>query len=162
MGGLNVAQLLIVATAILMMVSPLFVLVFLAGRQSATPFSNPRFDRMRPDFVLAAGSWQIEYDGDDPSTPQSIIVHLQQTGCRVVAGGDSPDGTRHSLEGVLHQRKLCCVSIDENREGKWLGTVTAELLPGERQIVGMRSRWSPILQVLVVRKASLTFVGDGM
>jgi hypothetical protein len=86
---------------------------------------------------------------------QSITLEVNQTGCRIVATGHSSDGT-HSLEGIVHDRRLCCVSIDENRDGVWLGTVTAEVQADNQRMTGMRTRWSPQSQTLMVRKATFT------
>ena len=160
MNGLNVGQLLIAVVALLMLMTPLFVLTFLAGRRSRVTGAHRQFERMHPDIVLPAGQWHVEFDGIEPNTTQVVLIELQQVGSRIVGTGHSLDGTKHSLEGILHQRGMCCICIDENRDGIWLATVTAELLPGEQRMSGMRNQWSPQSQALIVRKATFTRVGS--
>jgi hypothetical protein len=158
MTELNVAQMIVTAVAVLLMLTPLLMLAFLAGRRSVATGTNRRFDQIRPDVILAAGTWRAEFDGDEPGASQVVLLELQQVGSRIVGVGKSMDGTFHALEGILCQRRLCCISIAENREEVWSGTVTAELQPGEQQIIGMRNRWSRQSQTLIVRKATLTRV----
>lgn len=153
---MNVAQLFVAMVALVLLLSPLFVMAFLAGRRSSSKGISRQFDRMPAEIVLESGSWQAEFDGDQPNTVDVVMLEIEQVGNRIVGAGHSSDGTRHSLEGLLHQRHLCYICLDENRQGVWLGTVTGELLPGEQQIVGMRTRWSPQSQALIVRKAVLT------
>lgn len=153
---MNSGQLIVTAVALVMLLTPLFVLSFLAGRRSVSSKTNWQFDQMRPDIVLQPGAWQAEFDADDEQQSQVIQFDLQQVGSRIVGSGRSAGGIVHSLEGILDQRRLCGVCMDETRQGTWLGTVTAELLPGEQQMVGMRMRWPPETKSLIVRKATFT------
>lgn len=163
MEGLNVAQVIVSTVAATMIVTPLLVLSYLAGRRSQSQGRSHRLDQLRSDVALGGSTWRADFDGDaDPDVVQTLLLEWEQVGCRIVASGSSTDGTRHSLEGVIHGGRLCCVSIDENRAGTWLGTVTAELLPGEQQMTGMRTRWCPPSQTLMVRKVTFTRLHTGV
>jgi hypothetical protein len=153
---LNVAQAVITTVAIFLLTTPLLIMSYVAGRQSKTQGRSQQLEQLQPDAILAGSTWRVEYDGDaDTEAVQSILLELKQSGCRIVANGHSAHGN-HSLEGVIHRSRLCCVSIDENRDGVWLGTVTAELHADNQQMTGMRTRWSPQSQTLMVRKATFT------
>jgi hypothetical protein len=157
---LNVAQLIISLVATMAIGTPLLLLAYLAGRRSMSPGRSPRFDDLRPELHLDGTTWSVEYAGDeDPDQPQVIQISLTQTGCRVVGSGRSTEG-HHTLEGIIHLGRLCCVSIDEGRQGTWLGTVTAELISGGQQMTGMRTRWSVTSQTLTVRKATFTLISN--
>ena len=157
MEGINVGQIIVTCVAVTLIVTPLLVLSYLAGRRSKTNGRSHRLDQLRPEALLGGSTWLAAFDGDlDPAIVQTIRFDLEQVGCRILATAQSADGTRHALEGVIHHGRLCCVSIDENREGTWLGTVTAELLPGQQSMTGMRTRWSVPSQTLMVRRVTLT------
>lgn len=51
--------------------------------------------------------------------------------------------------------------MDEGPDGICLGTVTAELGPAGDQMTGMRTRWVPRSQALLVRKATFTRLHAG-
>lgn len=157
MDGVSVAQLVVSTVAATMVAAPLIVIAYLAGRRSLSPEKSRRLDQLLPDISLGGTLWQASFDGDaDPEVTQTIQFSFTQVGSRVVADGHSPDGTHHSLEGVIHGGRLCCVTIDESRSGIWLGTVTAELIGDHNRMTGMRTRWSPVTQSLMVRKAVFT------
>ena len=157
MDGVSVAQLVVSTVAATMVAAPLIVIAFLAGRRSLSPEKSRRLDQLMPDIALGGTVWQATFDGDsDPEATQTIQFQFTQVGSRIVAEGYSPDGTRHILEGVIHGGRLCGVTIDENRTGIWLGTVTAETLADRSRMTGMRTRWSPVTQTLMVRKAVFT------
>lgn len=152
----NVAQVVVTTVAVALIMTPLVVVSYVAGRRSKTTGKSLHFEQLQCDLVLGGSTWQVDYDGEtEASEGQSITLELNQTGCRIVATGHSSDGT-HSLEGIVHQRRLCCVSIDESRDGIWLGTVTAELQADDQRMTGMRARWSAQSQTLMVRKATFT------
>ena len=157
MNGLNLAQIIVSVVAVTLIVTPLIVMAFLAGRRSQLQVRSTRMDTLQPEVSLGGSTWQADFDGDDdPAIRHSVQLELQQVGCRILATGRSQDGSRHSLEGVIHHGRICCVSVDEVREGAWLGTITAEILAGQRQMAGMRSRWSGKSQTLMVRKVTFT------
>lgn len=157
MDGVSVAQLVVSTVAATMVAAPLVVIAYLAGRRSLSPEKSRRLDQLLPDVTLDGTVWQATFDGDaDPEVTQTIQFAFTQVGSRVVADGHSPDGTHHALEGVIHGGRLCCVTIDESRSGIWLGTVTAELIGDHNRMTGMRTRWSPVTQSLMVRKAVFT------
>ncbi len=159
---MNVAQVIVSTVAVTLIVTPLLVLSYLAGRRSQAQGRSRRLDQLRPEALLDGSTWLAEFDGElDPNVGQTIQYDLEQFGCRILASGRSADGTRHSLEGVIHQGRLCCVSVDENREGTWLGTVTAELVPGQQAMTGMRTRWTVPSQTLMVRRAAFTRLTTG-
>ena len=153
MNELQLPQLIVTVIAVVMILSPLLVVVFLAGRRSVVTGAASQFDRIASEFSLVPGTWRVEIDGDDPGTTQIVMLDLQQFRNRVVGMGQSVDGSRYSLEGVIHGRQLFCISMDESRYGISLATLTAEMLPGENRMIGMRSRWSSQSQTLAVRKA---------
>lgn len=163
MDDLNVAQLVVSTVAATMIAAPLIVMAYLAGRRSLTPEKSLRLDRLLPDISLGETIWQATFDGDaDPQLAQTILFEFRQVGSRIVAEGKSPDGTRHSLEGVIHGGKFCCATIDEHRSGVWLGTMTAEMLADQQRMTGMRSRWTPVSQSLMVRKVVFTRLDKGV
>ncbi|MBC8117183.1 MAG: hypothetical protein H7062_22540, partial [Candidatus Saccharimonas sp.] len=73
----------------------------------------------------------------------------------------SPNGSRHSFEGLLHGRRLCYVALDDDLRTERSGAVLAEVLPGDSQIVGVRSRWSGPSQGMAMRKATFTRLNGG-
>lgn len=157
MNGLNLAQIIVSVVAVTLIVTPLIVMAFLAGRRSQVQVRSTRLDNLHPDVSLGGSTWQADFDGDDdPAIRHSVQLELQQVGCRIRGAGRSQDGSRHSLEGVIHHGRICCVSVDEVREGAWLGTITAEIQAGQNQMTGMRSRWSGKSQTLMVRKVTFT------
>jgi hypothetical protein len=155
--GINVAQTIVSAIAVTLIATPLIVLAYLAGRRSQSEGRNHRLDQLRPEVHLNGSTWRVDIDGDSDTSPVvSIQLDLVQSGSRIVATGRSPDGTRHCLEGVIHHGRMCCVSIDDNHEGAWLGTITAELCSGQRQMSGLRSHWSPKSQTMIMRRILFT------
>ena len=157
MERMNVAQLVVSIIAMILIASPLIVLSYIAGRKSQSQGKSPRLDGLQPDVALSGSHWKVEIDGDqDPSTADSFEIRMDQIGCRIVASGRSINGGRYSLEGIVHRGRLCCVTIDETREGQTLGTVTAELTPDLRSMTGMKTRWSVSAQTLTIRKATFT------
>jgi hypothetical protein len=162
MEGLNVAQAVVTTVAVTLILTPLLVLSFLAGRRSTSQGRVQRLDQLQPEVSLGGTVWRAEVDGDaDPDNVLTYQLELEQVGSRILAHGHSADGTRHSLEGVIHRGHLCGISIDETRQDVWLGTVTVELLPGQQQMTGMRSRWSPRSQTLTVRKVNFVRLDAG-
>ncbi|MBS0202372.1 MAG: hypothetical protein JSS49_05685 [Planctomycetes bacterium] len=156
MDGFNLAQIAVSVVAVTLIVTPLIVMAFLAGRRSHSHGRNAYLDHLRPEVSLG-GTWRADFDADeDPSVSSSLQLELQQIGCRILATGRSRDGTRHSLEGVIHLGRICCVSVDDGREGAWLGTITAEVQADQHHMTGMRTRWSGKSQTLMVRKVKLT------
>ena len=161
MDKLNVAQLIVSTIAAMLIATPLLLLSYVAGRRSHAQGRSRRLDQLSPEVFLGGSIWNVEYDGDeDPAIGQRLQLSLEQVGCRILATGQSTNGMYHSLEGVIHRGRLCCVSIDEGRDGAWLGTVTAELHPGGQQMTGMRTRWSVPSQTMMVRRATLTRVAN--
>lgn len=154
MEGFNFAQIVVSVIAALLIGTPLLVLSYLAGRRSQAQGRSHRFDQLQPDANLSGSTWIARFGGDDdPDATQTIQYQFEQVGCRILAQGRSADGSRHTLEGVLHRGRLCTLAIDEHRAGAWLGTVTAELA-GDQQMDGMRAHWSPQTQALLVRPAT--------
>lgn len=162
MEGLNVAQVILSSVAVTLIVTPLLVLSYLAGRRSSGQLKSDRLDRLRPELHMGSASWRAEFAGDaDPDVVQVVDYQVTQTASRILGQGRSADGTLHSLEGVIHLGRLCCIAIDESRAGPWLGTITAELAPGQHKLTGMRTRWSPQTQTLSVRSVTFTRL-DGL
>ena len=106
----------VTVVALLMILSPLMVLAFVVGRRSIATGANRCFDQLRSDAVSAAGTWQVEFDGDDPTTTQTVLLELQQVGSARPGAGRSMDGTGHSLEGIVHRAAVCAAS-------RWTTTV---------------------------------------
>lgn len=160
MEGFNFAQIVVSVIAAMLIGTPLLVLSYLAGRRSQTQGRSHRLDQLQPDANLSGSTWIAQYGGDDePDASQTIQYQFEQIGCRILAQGRSADGSRHTLEGVLHRGRLCTLAIDEHRSGAWLGTVTAEL-SGDQQMDGMRAHWSPQSQTLMVRQATFTRINS--
>lgn len=156
MEGFNIAQIVVSVIAAMLIGTPLMVLCYLAGRRSQSHGRSHRFDQLQPDANLSGSTWIARFGGDaDPDTAQTIQYQFEQMGSRILAHGQSSDGSRHTLEGILHRGRLCTLAIDENRSGAWLGTVTAELA-GDQQMNGMRAHWSPESLTLMVRQATFT------
>jgi len=143
--------------ALVMVLAPLLVLTYLAGRRSASTPLQIRLGSLVPAFDLSA-TWLVVFDGDSGQPTPPVALEFVQQGARVIADGRGPDGIRHLLEGIVHNGRLCAVSIEERRDGLWVGTLTAELLPGNQQLTGMRSNWSTGSQTLHVRKVTFTRV----
>lgn len=139
--------------------TPLLVLSFVAGRRSNSQGRSHRLDQLQPEISLGRSSWLAQIADDaEPTALRSMTLEIEQIGSRITASGRSLDGTRHVLEGVVHGKRLCCISIDDNRSGIWIGTITVELIPGQQQFSGMLSRWSPQSQTMIVRPVTLTAV----
>lgn len=156
MDGVNLAQLVVSTLAAVMIAAPLVVMAYVAGRRSNSRERSRRLDQLQPDLILGGTTWRATFDGDaDPALRLTVLFAFEQFDSRIVASGRSPDGTEHSLEGVIHRGRLCCVSIDENSAGAWLGTITAEL-NADTLMTGMRTRWTPVSQTLMVRKVVFT------
>lgn len=156
MEGFNFAQIMVSMIAAMLIGTPLLVLSYLAGRRSQATGRSHRFDQLQPDTNLGGSTWTARFGGDaEPGREQTIQYQFEQLGSRILAHGRSADGSRHTLEGVLHRGRICTLAIDENREGAWLGTVTAELA-GDQQMSGMRAHWSPQSLTLIVRPATFT------
>lgn len=154
MEGFNFAQIVVSVIAALLIGTPLIVLSYLAGRRSQSHGRSYRFDQLQPEASLGGSTWTARFAGDsNPNAEQTIQYQFEQIGCRILARGHSVDGSRHTLEGVLHGKRLCTLAIDESRNGAWLGTVTAELA-GPEQMNGMRAHWSPESLTLTVRQAT--------
>ena len=150
----NMMQLALTLVALPLVMAPLVLLAFVAGRRSGSKTRIDELERLRPEVMLDGTSWRAGFDGDEASSPrQTFIVQWQQIGSRIIAESTFPDGTRLSLEGVLHHRQLCCVARDRSRRDDGLGAVLVEIRPGDREMVGMRARWSPQSQTLLLRKA---------
>jgi hypothetical protein len=163
MDAFNAGQVIVSTVATTLVVTPLLVLSYLAGRRSRSQGRSWRLDQLKSEFVLGGSTWRAEFDGDaDPAHVQTVLFAWEQTGCRIMAVGDSNRGVLQTLEGVIHECHICCVLIDESRAGIGLGMVTAELLPGGEQMTGMRTRWSPESQTLMVRKVTFTRLHTGV
>lgn len=157
MEGVNVAQAILSSVAVTLIVTPLLVLSYLAGRRSSDQFKTHRLDRLRSELSLGGTTWHAEFAGDsNPDAVEIVVYEMVQSASRIIGRGRSVDGTEHTLEGVVHLGRLCCIAIDENRDGIWLGAVTAELIPGQQRLTGMRTRWSPGSQTMLVRPVTLT------
>jgi hypothetical protein len=153
---MDVPQLVITTAALVMAMTPLLVVAFVAGRRSARTRTLPQFDRLPLDPVRITGNWRAEFDGLEPGTFKIVEFQFHQSGSRIIATGHESDGTKHFLEGVLFEGRLCGVCIQEIGSQTSIGTLTAEFSPSERTFTGMRSFWSSQLQALTVRKAVFT------
>lgn len=156
---MNLPQLMITGLGFCLLMTPLLLLAFVAGRRSHPAKTLRQFDRPASDHLSVTGVWTAEFDGEEPDTLKPVPFHVEQVGCRVVATGHSSDGTSHFLEGVLIERRFCGILIDEKKDRTIVATLTAELLPEEGTMNGMRSYWSPQAQALVVRKVSFARIG---
>ena len=155
--NINPIQVAITAVAIVAILSPLLLWAYQAGRSTSAAGKTPRFDRVVSDVHLNDTWWRVEFDAEEvDSAPLVATLHLRQAGARVFGEAHSADGSRHSFEGLLHGRRLSYVALDDNRRIERSGAVLAEVLPGESQMTGVRSRWSDPSQGLLIRKATFT------
>jgi hypothetical protein len=154
MNASDAAQLLINLLAVLLVLTPLLMLSYLAGRRSRMTGRVDELERLRPDILLNGTIWQATFDADEPSSspPLSVKVAWRQTGSRIVAETQLVNGVHLSLEGVLHHRHVCCLALDQSRREDGLGAILVEIRPGDDQMIGMRARWSPESQTLILRK----------
>lgn len=155
MNGVQVAQLALTVFAVLLVLTPLLVLAYVSGRGSSTSPLQRRLTELDPSPHIG-GRWQIVVD--DESGQRPLLLDIVQTGGRFQAEGRGLEGARHAFEGIVHRGRLSAVTIEDGPAGLWIGTVTAELLPGSSQITGMRSRWAPDSQTLLVRRITFTRV----
>ena len=155
--NINPLQVAITVVAVVALLSPLLLWAYQAGRLTSSTGKTPRFDRVVADLHLNDTWWRAEFDAEDAgAAPHIATLHLRQVGARVFGEARSEDGSRHSLEGLLHGRQLCYVALDDDQRAERPGAVLAEVLPGESQMIGVRSRWSGPPQGLLIRRATFT------
>ena len=155
--GINPVQVAITVVAIVAMMSPLLLWAYQSGRRTSATGKTPRFDDVVPDVRLNDTWWRAEFDAEEAdSAPFVATLHLRQVGARVFGEAHSPNGSRHSFEGLLHGRRLCYVALDDDHRTERSGAVLAEVLPGDSQMIGVRSRWSGPSQGMAMRKAMFT------
>jgi len=155
--NINPIQVAITVGAIVAILSPLLLWAYQAGRLTSATGKTPRFDRVVSDVHLNDTWWQAEFDAEDAGTaPRVATLHLRQVGARVFGEAHAADGSRHSFEGLLHGRQLCYVALDDDQRIERSGAVLAEVLPGDSQMIGVRSRWSGPSQGMLMRKATFT------
>ena len=153
--NINPVQVAITVVAIVALMSPLMLWAYQSGRLAGVNGKTPRFDQVVADVRLNDTWWQAEFDADEAdSAPLIVTLHLHQVGARVFGEGYSPNGSRHSFEGVLHGRRLCYVALDDDQRTERSGAVMAEVFPGDSQIIGIRSRWCGPSQGMAMRKAT--------
>ncbi len=155
--NINPVQVAITVVAIVAIMSPLLLWAYQAGRLTSATGQTSRFDRVVAEVHLNDTWWRAEFDAEEAgAAPHVATLHLRQRGARVFGEAQSADGSRHSLEGLLHGRCLCYVALDDDQRGERSGTVQAEVLSGESQMIGVRSRWSGAPQGLLMRRATFT------
>jgi len=150
-------QLAITMLASVLLFSPLLLWTYQLGRRSKSSGKSERFDRVVADLFLNNTQWHAVFDADDVNVlPHQVTLHLRQSGARVFGEAHAVNGAVHSFEGLLHGRQLCYVSLDDDMRIEWPGAVLAEVMPGEQQMIGIRSRWSESQKVLLLRNARFT------
>lgn len=155
--NINPVQVAITVVAIVALMSPLLLWAYQSGRRTSATGKTPRFDRVVADLCLNDTWWRAEFDAEEAdSAPLVTTLHLRQVGARVFGEAHSPNGSRHSFEGFLHGRRLCYVALDDDHRAERSGAVLAEVLPGDSQIIGIRSRWCGPSQGMAMRKALFT------
>ena len=155
--NINPLQVAITVVAIVAIMSPLLLWAYQAGRLTSATGKTPRFDRVVADLHLNDTWWRAEFDAEDAgAAPHVARLHLSQVGARVFGEAQSADGSRHSFEGLLHGRRLCYVALDDNQRIERSGAVLAEVLSGESQMIGVRTRWAGSPQGMLMRRATFT------
>ena len=153
----NPVQIAVTVIAVVLLMSPLLLWAYQAGRGASSTGKSDRFSRVVAEIHLNDTWWQAEFDVDEGnSAPLVLRLHLRQVGARVFGEAQSMVGVRHSFEGVIHGRQLCYVSLDDTQRTEWPGAVLAEVQPGETRIVGIRTRWAGPQQAMLLRKVTFT------
>ena len=153
----NPVQIAVTVIALVLLMSPLLLWAYQAGRGASATGKSDRFNRVVAEVHLNDSWWQAEFDADAAATsPLVMRLHLRQIGARVFGEAQSLAGIRHSFEGVIHGRQLCYVSLDDTQRSEWPGAVLAEVQPGEQLIVGIRTRWAGPQQTMLMRKVTFT------
>lgn len=155
--NINPVEVIVTVIALVLLMSPLMLWAYLAGRRASATGKTHRFDRVTAEIHLNDTWWQAEFDADEETVAAPVMrLHLQQVGSRVFGEATSFLGTRHFFEGMLHGRQLCYISLDDNQRAEWAGAVLAEVLPGENRIVGIRTRWAEPQCAMLMRKVTFT------
>ncbi len=155
--NINPAEVVVTVIALVLLMSPLVLWAYLAGRRASATGKTHRFDRVTAEIHLNDTWWQAEFDADEELiAPLVMRLHLRQVGARVFGEATSFLGARHCFEGMLHGRELCYVSLDNNQRAEWAGALLAEVLPGESRIVGIRTRWAGPQRAMLMRKVTFS------
>ena len=155
--NINPIQVAITVVAIVALMSPLLLWAYQSGRLTSATGKTPRFNQVVPEIHLNNTWWRAEFDADEAdSAPHVATLHLRQVGARVFGEARSADDSLHSFEGLLHGRRLCYIALDDDQRIERSGAVLAEVLSGESQMIGVRSRWSGPSQSMLMRKATFT------
>jgi hypothetical protein len=155
--NINPLEITVTVIAAVMIMSPLLLAAYQAGRGTSTTGKSHRFNHVIADVHLNDTWWRAEFGADEEtSTPVVLRLHLRQMGARVFGEGVSASGIRHSFEGVMHGRLLCYVVLEEQQRVEWPGSVVAEVQPGDATILGIRTRWVGQRQTMLMRPAMFT------